>query len=77
MINLGYSTISHEDLKYLIKRHIGSDPRTVRGYIKYLQEFGFLKQLKPTTYLVLKTFIPKQVTLQEVIHDYMQRDLKI
>jgi hypothetical protein len=65
LVNLGYSVITQQDFEFLLKRHIGADPRTVRAYKDNLVEFNFLKPTKEG-YEILKEWIPVQKRLEAV-----------
>lgn len=68
ILQLGYRQITWRDLKYLIERNIGADPRTVKKYRKWLEEFGFLQPLRGgLRFQVNVAFLPVQKTLTEAV----------
>jgi len=66
LVNLGYSTVPLQDLEYLLKKHVGADPRTVKAYRTHLVEFNFLKPTKEG-YEILKEWIPTQKRLEATV----------
>jgi hypothetical protein len=65
LVNLRYSSITQQDLEFMIKRHIGADKRTVEAYKDHLIEFNFL-QLTKEGYMILNEFIPVQKHLEAI-----------
>ena len=63
LVNLGYSVVPLQDLEFLLKRHVGADPRTVRAYKGHMVEFNFLKPIAGG-YEVLRNWIPVQKKLE-------------
>jgi hypothetical protein len=63
---LGYTkTISIEDLRYWIRRNLGSDRFTVKAYMQRLREFGFIKPGKGNIFIILMMLsINKQMNLE-------------
>lgn len=59
LLHLGYShQVREKDLKLIIMRRRGIDPRTIKKWINALVTFEYIKQISPTVYQLNPTVAP-------------------